>query len=79
MTGKHHTDPDIQAEYNKAIDELEKRIRPYMQDHLVHDLAREFIADMSAHGWRPPLRPAPDWLLEGRRRADRSASPEEVS
>lgn len=56
-------DPDITAAFKQAADDLAALIRPYVQAHLVDNLARQYVANhLAAPGWRPPLRPAPeDW------------------
>ncbi len=52
-----HTDEEIQAQWDRAARALEKRLRPYMQDLIRADFARQFIRDMATQGFRPPLRP----------------------
>jgi hypothetical protein len=53
----NHVDPEIEAQWDRAAKELARRLRPYVQDVVCWDLARAFIRDMSAAGFRPPLRP----------------------
>lgn len=52
-----HVDPDIQEHWDRAARELEKRLRPHMVDHTAWPLAHQFVMDMAAQGFRPPLRP----------------------
>ena len=55
-------DPDLQREIDRAVRELVRRLRPVvvgLQD--LDDFARRFVEDLRAEGWRPPLRPGPDW------------------
>ncbi|MFC4062812.1 hypothetical protein ACFOWE_31360 [Planomonospora corallina] len=61
-------DPDIQAAWDDAEKTLADSLRPYVQDHLVPRLAREFIGYLSAEAWRPPLRRLPDMIRADRRR-----------
>jgi hypothetical protein len=53
----NHVDPEIEAEWDRAAKALERRLRPYVQDLLRWDLARDFIRTLAAEGFRPPLRP----------------------
>ncbi len=57
MTTSTQTDDEIQAQWARAADALEKRLRPYMQDLIRGDFARQFIHDLAEQGFRPPLRP----------------------
>jgi hypothetical protein len=52
-----HTDPDIQAAWRDQRDALAAMLRPYVQAHLVQDLAQRYIDGLEQRGWRPPLRP----------------------
>lgn len=64
------TDPDIQAAWDKAEHALTALLRPYVQAHLVEDLARRFVAEhLAAEGWRPPLGRLPEVIRTGRLRA----------
>lgn len=62
------TDPDIQAAVDRAITELTRRLRPWavgMADP--HAFAAAYVNDyLRAEGWRPPLRPPPDWTSHRR-------------
>lgn len=61
------TDPDIQAAWDTARAALAELLRPYVQHHLVDDLARQYVAGhLAATGWRPPLGPLPD-IISARR------------
>ncbi|MER7126663.1 hypothetical protein [Micrococcus luteus] len=63
------TDPDIQAAWDSARTALATMLRPYVQAHLVDDLARRFVdGHLNANGWRPPLRPMPDVIRDHRLR-----------
>lgn len=56
------TDPEIQYPVDRAVDELARRLGPWatcMQDP--HAFAARFMQDLRDQGWRPPLRPGPDW------------------
>lgn len=58
MTAKStQTDADIQEQWDRAARALEQRLRPYMQDLIRWDFARQFVHDMATQGFRPPLRP----------------------
>lgn len=55
------SDSEVEAAENRAIAELERRLRPIVTIQDPHAFARQFITDMRAEGWRPPLRPSPGW------------------
>ncbi|MFF5261315.1 hypothetical protein ACFY4C_20425 [Actinomadura viridis] len=55
------SDAEIEAAENRAITELERRLRPIVTIQNPRVFAERFIADMRAEGWRPPLRPPPAW------------------
>ena len=52
-----HVDPDIQAAWKDARDALAVMLRPYVQAHLLDELAKRYVDGLEHHGWRPPLRP----------------------
>lgn len=52
-----HVDPDIQAAWDEARRGLAAMLRPYVQAHLVDELAQRYIDGLEVRGWRPPLRP----------------------
>ncbi|MDF5758584.1 hypothetical protein [Spongiactinospora sp. TRM90649] len=52
-----HTDPEIDAAWQRAAKELSRRLAPYVQDHVRWPLALAFIKAMASEGFRPPLRP----------------------
>lgn len=53
----HHVDPEIEAQWIRAARELDRRLGPYVQDHVRWPLALQFIRDLATEGFRPPLRP----------------------
>lgn len=55
------SDVEIEAAENRAAAELEKRLRPIVTIQDPRAFAEQFIADMRAEGWRPPLRSNPGW------------------
>lgn len=64
------TDLEIQAAVDRAVTELARRLRPWavaMADP--EAFAAAFITAMREEGWRPPLRPGPDWRAPRRRPA----------
>ncbi|MFI6819237.1 hypothetical protein ACIBG7_43100 [Nonomuraea sp. NPDC050328] len=65
--GPASDDPDIRQRWAELREGLALMLRPYVQEHLVDELARRAVAELVAGpGWKPPLRPAPDWRREGR-------------
>lgn len=50
-------DPAIEAMWLRATHELAGRLRPWVQEHKAWEIARDFVRDLSAEGFRPPLRP----------------------
>lgn len=59
------SDVEIEAAENRAVAELERRLRPIVTIQDPRAFAERFIADMRAEGWRPPLRPNPGWKQTG--------------
>ncbi|MFG2001734.1 hypothetical protein ACGFNU_21540 [Spirillospora sp. NPDC048911] len=55
------SDVEIEAAENRAVTELERRLRPIVTIQDPRAFAQRFIADMRSEGWRPPLRPSPGW------------------
>lgn len=60
------TDPDIERQEQLATDELARRLRGWAAMQDAHAFAATFIADMRAHGWKPPLGTPPDWKTSRR-------------
>lgn len=52
-----NTDPDIQAAWDEAKRGLAALLRPYVQAHLIEELAQRYVDGLEVRGWRPPLRP----------------------
>lgn len=69
MSAKHHTDEDIQAAWDEAVQALAEMIRPYVPTHQVDDMARRYVDGLHVRGWRPPLGPLPDIIAAARARA----------
>jgi hypothetical protein len=59
------SDVEIEAAENRAVGELERRLRPIVTIQDPRAFAERFIADLRAEGWRPPLRPNPGWKQTG--------------
>ncbi|WP_329521201.1 hypothetical protein [Spirillospora sp. NBC_01491] len=55
------SDVEITAAEHRAIEELERRLRPTTTLQNPYAFAEQFITDMRAEGWRPPLKPAQPW------------------
>lgn len=55
------SDVEIEAAENRAITELERRLRPIVTIQDPRAFAEQFIRDMRNEGWRPPLRETPGW------------------
>ncbi|MGV9536580.1 hypothetical protein ACWEU6_21730 [Streptosporangium sandarakinum] len=65
--GPASDDPDIRAAWTAVRRGLEEMLRPYVQAHVLDDLVRRAVAELLAGaGWKPPLRPPPDWLRTAR-------------
>lgn len=52
-----HVDPDIQAHWVEARQGLAAMLRPYVQAHLIDNIAKRYVDGLEVRGWRPPLRP----------------------
>lgn len=60
-------DPDIRARWVDFRRGLEAMLRPYVQEHLLEELALRAAAELLAGpGWRPPLKTQPDWMRDAR-------------
>lgn len=67
LTGPATDDPDLREQWTAVRRGLAAMLRPYVQEHLIEDLAVRAVAELLAGpGWRPPLREPPDWLREDR-------------
>lgn len=65
--GPDAADPDIRAAWTTLRRGLADMLRPYVQDHLVDDLAKRAVAELLAGpGWKPPLRMAPAVIRDAR-------------
>lgn len=68
------TDPDLQAPWRQLHQAIAAELRPYVQDHLLEELATRIVADhVAAAGWRPPLAPMPDVVAQARAAGARTA------
>jgi hypothetical protein len=65
--GPSSDDPDIRQAWNEVREGLAAMLRPYVQAHVLDSLTRRMVAELLAGpGWKPPLKPPPDWLRDGR-------------
>ena len=55
------SDVEVEAAENRAITELERRLRPIVTIQDPRAFAEQYIRDMRTEGWRPPLRETPGW------------------
>lgn len=60
--------PAIGQAYRDLHAGIAAKLRPYVQAHLVDEIATQIVADLvAAPGWRPPLRVDPDVIVDARR------------
>lgn len=55
------SDVEVEAAERRAAEELERRLRPIVTIRDPQAFAQQFIEDMRAEGWKPPLKPTPGW------------------
>jgi hypothetical protein len=66
------TDPEIERQEQLATRELASRLTGWAVGmKQPTEFAQRFIADLRAHGWKPPLDAPPDWRT---RNADPAAA-----
>ncbi|WP_204061423.1 hypothetical protein [Microbispora corallina] len=62
------TKPEVGPAWRDLRKAIAAELRPYVQAHLLDDLAIRIVANhVAAPGWRPPLRPDPDVIVDARR------------
>jgi hypothetical protein len=64
-------DPDLAAAVEAAVDHLARRLKAVSPLADPRAAAAEYVAWLRDQGWRPPLKPPPDW----KHLHDRPASP----
>ncbi|MEV0968495.1 hypothetical protein [Microtetraspora glauca] len=65
--GPASEDPDIRAAWTDLRNGLTRTLRPYVSDVTLDDLVRRIVAELVAGpGWKPPLKPPPEWLKQSR-------------
>ncbi len=65
--GPASDDPDIRQAWADLRTGLTKTLRPYVSAVSLDDLVVRIVAELIAGpGWKPPLRPPPDWMRQAR-------------
>lgn len=61
-------EPQVGPAWHELRTGIATKLRPYVQEHLIGQLAVEIVAELIAEpGWRPPLQPAPEVIRADRR------------